>query len=204
MMYILLVASLRDSAASDVHVSPRAAAPPPPAPPGPSNEQIAGYLNAGIWGVVFLLILVNLPRAISRWRHPSARKHGILLKASKTGRSSPTTVALPALSNAPVLAQRPYVTGQASDSSIDKNQTEILTSDKEGLGTPVEGPITGTSLPSRVASWASLLHPFSRYLGKPFWFTGYSIGLALAFAVYTGIISFGMLYRNLPSFGPRR
>ncbi|KAG8851500.1 hypothetical protein FRB96_009173 [Tulasnella sp. 330] len=175
----------------------------------PSNEVIASYVEAGIWGVVLCLIVASLPRAYMRWRHPSIRSHGLKLKASKPGTNTPSTSISgsstpPAPNVIPEFASRPFESGRTSSmESVEKVADDVKVCAEEAPATPVEGTVT-TETYSRVASWGSIFYSISQYLDRPVWWAGYSVGLSLAFATYTGIISFGILYHNLPAFGPRR
>lgn len=176
----------------------------------PSNEVIAGYIQAGIWGVVLCVIVASLPRAFMRWRHPSIRRHGMQLKASKSGTGSSSTStpgsSTPQTPSAiPELPSRPFQGDRTgSMDSVEKKMTaDAVVHLEQTPVTPVDGTIAPTAH-SRVASWGSIFYSLYRYLDRPVWWVGYSVGLSLAFAVYTGIISFGILYHNLPSFGPRR
>ncbi|KAG9003881.1 hypothetical protein FRB94_002798 [Tulasnella sp. JGI-2019a] len=174
----------------------------------PTNEDIAGYVEAGIWGIVLFLIIASLPRAYMRWRHPSIRKHGLKLKTSKNrvnasteapGAQTPQT-----FNTIHELASRPQAERFSSIDSLEKEGAEgINVHADEAPVTAVEGSVPAKTY-SRMASWGSIFYSVYRYLDRPVWWVGYSVGLSLAFAIYTGIISFGILYHNLPTFGPRR
>ncbi|KAG8880518.1 hypothetical protein FRB98_005024 [Tulasnella sp. 332] len=143
-----------------------------------------------------------------RWRHPSIRSHGLKLKASKPGTNTPSTStpgsSTPQAPNViPEFASRPFESGRTSSmESVEKVADDVKVCAEEAPATPVEGTVT-TETYSRVASWGSIFYSISQYLDRPVWWAGYSVGLSLAFATYTGIISFGILYHNLPAFGPR-
>lgn len=175
-----------------------------PVPESPLNEHIAGYMQAGIWGVVLLLILASLPRAYMRWRHPSIRKHGIQLKTGKTGASAAGTITPDAIPHLP--ARPPQADRTESVNSVDKKSADgvDVRAGTASATPPLEGNTVGLKVYSRVASWGSIFWPAYRLLDIPVWWVGYSVGLSLAFAVYTGMVSFGIFYHNLPSFGPRR
>lgn len=174
-------------------IAARAATPAPS--PGPTNEQIAGYLNIGIWGVFLLLVLVSLPRAYSRYRHPTGRSD---LRLRRGGGDTTRTI---------VAVERQGSEISHDDDSPIKEKMEESTYEVAPPVSPLEtAPIPTSNGPthSRVASFASIFHKAHRYLSRPFWFTPYSILQALCFACYTTLIVFGILYHNLPSFGPRR
>ncbi|KAG9025314.1 hypothetical protein FRB95_010337 [Tulasnella sp. JGI-2019a] len=102
------------------------------------------------------------------------------------------------------IASRPRTERSTStDRMENKSEEDINIHIKEAPTTPMESPVVAETF-SRVASWESIFYPIYRHLNKPVWWVGYSVGLSLAFAVYAGIISFGILYHNLPTFGPRR
>lgn len=163
-----------------------------PAVSNPSNETIASYVEAGIWGVILLLIVASLPRALMRWRHPSIRHQGLRLQASKPGVTTGTP------------KSRAYQTGSMDSMAVGADRAGDP--DRRAEEAPValaEGTVTPTTY-SRVASWGSVFYPIYRHLERPVWWVGYSVGLSLAFATYTGLISFGIFYHNLPNFDPKR
>ena len=167
-----------------------------PAPtPGPSNEQIAGYFNIGIWGIIGLCAIATLPRAFARYRHPSAYPHASLRLAAEGNPSATTTLN----------HSRHHVDRLGSadfDQEKDKGEIQTLENSPE---TPIERTTPAiVNHPTRAASFAAMFHPVHRVLSHPFPLTNYSIGRAILMTIYTGIICFGILYHNLPSFGPRR
>ncbi|KAG8875389.1 hypothetical protein FRB97_005152 [Tulasnella sp. 331] len=169
-------------------------------------------MQAGIWGVVLCLIVASLPRAFMRWRHPSIRSHGMMLKASKPGTKPPSTSlpgpSSPQSSNASLQPALQTQGNQASlTNSAQKEKADNANVQVQELPFAAgEDPMMATTH-SRIASWGSIFYPVYQYLEKPVWWAGYSLGLSLAFAIYSGIISFGIFYHNLPAstgFGPRR
>ncbi|KAG8880523.1 hypothetical protein FRB97_000352 [Tulasnella sp. 331] len=180
------------------------------APPSPTNETIALYMQVGIWIIVLLLVLASLPRAYQRWRHPSVRVQGMKLKAAKTGARGSTktsgtsnTISSNALVSPDALCGLTHNLSQANASCLVDLVVKTNLTGEDPSWTPEDSPATKRTY-SRVASWGSIFHPVYRYLSRPVWWVGYSVGLSLAFAVYTGTISFGFLYYNLPSFNPKR
>ncbi|KAG8994820.1 hypothetical protein FRB93_001410 [Tulasnella sp. JGI-2019a] len=232
-------------------------------------------MQAGIWGVVLLLIIASLPRAYMRWRHPSTRRQGLRLKTAKLGGVNPMinislaeqpiprepivqivanesyasasseevpvtigaasiatmtysriaswgSLFYPALRHlhrkshaersssllhppAPVFERKRTALSQASNNPADRRCTSVpsataFTPSEEGED---HGSVAIKTY-SRIASWGSIFHPAYRHLERRVWWVGYSVGLTLAFATYTGIISFGIFYHNLPTFSPTR
>ncbi|KAG9018511.1 hypothetical protein FRB93_000214 [Tulasnella sp. JGI-2019a] len=182
-----------------------------PAPSLPTNQTIAVYMQAGIWGVVALLLIASLPRALMRWRHPSIRKHGVkLLRPSKNTISIPSTKTSGTVTpNAPDLTPKLSQPCQAnqpdSGESIDEKAADINALD-QGSSSTRESHLVLRTTYSRVASWGSVFYPVYRHLDRPVWWLRYSIGLVLAFAIYTAFISFGIFYHTTltTSFNPKR
>ncbi|KAG8993156.1 hypothetical protein FRB94_010976 [Tulasnella sp. JGI-2019a] len=249
-----------------------------PKPSNPSNETIAAYMQAGIWGVVLLLIVASLPRAYMRWRHPSTRRQGLKLKTTKPGGVNPTieiSLAEQSIPREPIVrivTNESYASASSEEGPATIEAASIATMTQSRIAswgslffptfrylhrrsqaersssllhppapvferrrTPLSQVFNNpnaaadegrTSVPSaialtppeegedhssvairtysRIASWGSTFYPAYRHLERPVWWVGYSVGLTLAFVVYTGMVSFGIFYHNLPSFSPRR
>ncbi|KAG8950754.1 hypothetical protein FRC04_007173 [Tulasnella sp. 424] len=172
---------------------------------GPSNEDIAAYMNYATFGIIFLLFLLSLPRAWARYRHPTARRFTLRFKSSSKKNNESTERAVP---------QRQETSSSGASSSGDDHPTNDkgpeLTYDITPT-TPIEGhsipslvspPVQ--PVPSRVASLTAKFHRVNRYLHLPLFSTGYSYGQGIAFSIYAFFICFGCFYKNFPSFNPKR
>lgn len=162
------------------------------------------YMNIAIWGCVGLFALANLPRAWARYRHPTARRSTLRFKtASKKANQAPPRHGIPRTDSTAANS-----IGHDDNSPIkDKGESYAF---EFSPTSPIEAPASpsttqSSSVPARVHSLAARFHRANRYLHRPFLNTGYSIGQAIAFTIYSTFIVFGCFYRNfLPTFMPRR
>ncbi|KAG8988980.1 hypothetical protein FRB90_002459, partial [Tulasnella sp. 427] len=168
---------------------------------GPTNEEIAVYMNIAIWGCVGVLAFLNLPRAWARYTHPTARRSTLRFKAA----SKKAQDARP--------GHGPQRTDSTATESIGHDDVSPIKDKGESYAfefsptAPVQVPSTthATSVPVRVHSLAARFHRVNRHLHRPFFTTGYTIGQALVFTVFSTFIVFGCFYKQfLPTFMPRR
>ncbi|KAG8988981.1 hypothetical protein FRB90_002460 [Tulasnella sp. 427] len=173
---------------------------------GPTNEDIAAYMNYAIFGVIGILCLLTLPRAWARYRHPTARRATLRFKPSSKKTTESTVRTVP--------QRQATESSGASSSGEDGPSTEKageLSYDITPI-TPIEGhsvsslssPTSTLPVPSRVASLTAKFHRINRYLHLPLLSTGYNYGQAIVFTVYAFFICFGCFYKNFPTFNPRR
>lgn len=180
---------------------------------GLRNMDFANYFNVAIWGIFAILVLINLPRAYSRYRHPVVRT-GLRLRSSKncSAASTPAIPGTPPRPRRPEVTQAPSPTEKPTSPADEKDNTKSQFDIDDHIPTHTfeSDQLANIAIPMRhahprIESIEAKLHPIARYLSRPFLTTGYSYGQAAVMFIWTVVVVvLCFIYIPFTNFSARR